>query len=88
VAPVVVWLDNVPPPLTVQVTPALFLSFVTAAVSVTESVASTVVADAVTATLAGCEPPPQPTSNANKIPDKANPAKEKADVRTRSRNIL
>jgi hypothetical protein len=36
------------------------LSFVTAAVNVTASVASTVAADAVTATLTGLELPPQP----------------------------
>jgi hypothetical protein len=78
----------VPPPLTVQFTPALFLSFVIAAVSVTESVASTVVAEAVTDTLMGFEPPPQPISNANKIPERANPAREIADVRTRGRSIL
>jgi len=60
VAPVVVWFDSAPPPLTLHVTPALFLSFVTTAVSVTASVASTVAAEAVTATLGGVELPPQP----------------------------
>ena len=36
------------------------MSFATVAVKVTEFVASTVVADAVTATLTGFEPPPHP----------------------------
>jgi hypothetical protein len=59
-------LDSVPPPLTLQETPAAFLSFKTVAANVTESVASTVLADAVTETLTGVElplpppPPPQP----------------------------
>jgi hypothetical protein len=53
VADVVVVFDNVPPPLTLHETPALFLSLVTVAVSVTASVPSTVAAEAVTATLTG-----------------------------------
>jgi hypothetical protein len=58
VADVDVWPDSVPPPLTLHVTPSPFLSFVTIAVSVTLSVASTIVAEAVTATLGELEPPP------------------------------
>jgi hypothetical protein len=60
VAEVVVVPDSFPPPLTLHVTPSLFLSLVTVAVSVTVSVASTVDAEAVTATLGGLELPPQP----------------------------
>jgi hypothetical protein len=60
VAEVVVVFDSVPPPLTLHVTPPGVLSFVTVAVRVTASVASTVAADAVTATLTGLELPPQP----------------------------
>ena len=54
--------DSVPPPLTVQVTPPLFLSLVTAAVSVTVSVGSTVDADDVMAMLTGALLPPQPAN--------------------------
>lgn len=53
-------LDSVPPPLTVQVTPALFWSLVTVADKVVESVPSTVLAAAVTATLTGGALPPHP----------------------------
>jgi hypothetical protein len=60
VAPVVVVFDRAPPPLMVHVTPSLPLSFVTVAVRVAVSVASTVDADDVTATLTGLELPPQP----------------------------
>jgi hypothetical protein len=64
VAEVVVVLERAPPPLTVHVTPSgvlpVFLSLVTVAVSVTVSVASTVVAEATTATLGGLELPPHP----------------------------
>src|SRR5450631_1292905 len=62
VAPLVVVFERVPPPLTLHETPAAFLSFVTVALSVIAFVASTVVADAVTATLtvAGALVPPQP----------------------------
>jgi hypothetical protein len=60
VAPVVVSFDSAPPPLTLHVTPPGVLSFVTVAVIVTASVASTVVAEAATATLTGAELPPQP----------------------------
>jgi hypothetical protein len=56
VAPVAVWCDNVPP-LTLHVTPSLFVSFVTVAVRVSVSAASTVVADAVTETVAAALPP-------------------------------
>jgi hypothetical protein len=59
VAEVVVVFERVPPPLTVQVTPSELLSLVTTAVSVTVSAPSTVVTDAVTATL-GVAWPPQP----------------------------
>ena len=52
--------DRAPPPLTVQLTPAAFLSCVTTADNVTESVASTLDEAAVTATLIGAELPPQP----------------------------
>lgn len=50
---------NVPPPLTVQVTPALFLSLVTIAFSVVVSPGSTVEEVTVIATLIGGELPPQ-----------------------------
>jgi hypothetical protein len=60
VAPVVVSFDSAPPPLTLHVTPPGVPSFVTVAVVVTASVASTVVAEAVTATLTEPELPPQP----------------------------
>jgi hypothetical protein len=52
-------LESVPPPLTVQDTPALFRSFIVA-VSVVESLPSTVPADAVTATLLAGKLTPQP----------------------------
>ena len=52
--------DRAPPPLTVQLTPAALLSWVTTADNVPESVASTVGEAAVTATLIGAELPPQP----------------------------
>jgi hypothetical protein len=64
VAELVVSLDSDPPPLTLQVTPALFLSLAIVAVSVVVSVPSTVVAAAVTVTLRGFEYPPQPVSAA------------------------
>ena len=66
--------DSVPAPLTLQVTPTLFLSFVTVAVRVMESAPSTFIADAVTATLMGLEPPPQPTKKKKdaRIPDQSN----------------
>jgi hypothetical protein len=64
---VVVVFDSVPPPLTLHVTPLEFLSFVTVAVSVTVFVASTVVAVAVTATLADGEPPQPDKHNATNI---------------------
>jgi len=61
VADVVVVFDKAPPPETLHETPALFLSLVTVAVSVTVSVPSTVAAEEVTATLMGLEElPPQP----------------------------
>ena len=60
VAEVVVVFDRVPPPLTDQLTPAAFLSFVTAAVRVTESVPSTDVADGVMAMLIEAAEPPHP----------------------------
>ncbi len=47
--------EIVPPPLTDQLTPALFLSFVSTAESVTVFVASTVVDEALTETLMGLE---------------------------------
>lgn len=53
-------LDRVPPPLTDHVTPADLRSFLIEAVSVTLSLPSTVVADAVTPMLIGAELPPQP----------------------------
>jgi hypothetical protein len=63
VAEVVVVFERVPPPLTVQVTPPLFLSFATVAVSVTAFDPSTVVTDAVTTTDdENFELPPQPES--------------------------
>ena len=57
-AELVVVLDSAPPPLTLHVTPAAFLSLVTVAVSVTASFASTVVPDAVTAMANGLALPP------------------------------
>ncbi|HET7102594.1 MAG TPA: hypothetical protein VFI20_00755, partial [Terracidiphilus sp.] len=68
-----VWLERVPTPLRDQVTPALLVSLATAAVSVTELVASTVVADALTVTLTAVDDPPEDdpphpdTSNASEI---------------------
>jgi hypothetical protein len=64
VADVVVVFDRVPA-LALQVTPAALRSLVTVAVSVTVSVPSTVVADAVTATLGEGELPPQPVNKYN-----------------------
>lgn len=55
VVEVVVDPPSVPPPLTVHVTPAEFLSLVTLAVTVTESVPSTVLDDAEAETLIGFE---------------------------------
>ena len=46
----------------VQVTPSLFLSLVTEAVNVTESVGSTVDAEDVMERLMGLELPPQPAN--------------------------
>jgi hypothetical protein len=64
VAALVVAPESTPPPLTFQVTPALLMSFVTVALSLTASVASTELAEAVTETLGIVvtvdEPPPQP----------------------------
>ena len=54
--------DIAPPPLTVQVTPALFLSFATAAARLTLFVASTVVVEGVTVTLGLALEPPQPAN--------------------------
>jgi hypothetical protein len=54
--------ESVPPPLTDQVTPSLFLSFSTEAVRVAVSVGSTVEAEAVTVRLTGFELPPQPAN--------------------------
>jgi hypothetical protein len=68
---VVVWLDRVPPPLTPHVTPPLFLSFVTVAVSVIEFVPSTVVAEAFIETD-GEEVPPHPERNDAKAKMTAN----------------
>jgi hypothetical protein len=48
------------PALAVQVTPSLFLSFVTVAVRVTVFAASTVAVAGVTARVTGLELPPQP----------------------------
>jgi hypothetical protein len=59
-AAVVVVLESVPPPLTVQLTPALFLSFATVAVKFAVSVASTVVGVAETLTEGFALLPPQP----------------------------
>jgi hypothetical protein len=56
VAPVAVWCESVPP-LTLHVTPSLLVSFATVAVRVSVSAASTVVADAVTATVTAALPP-------------------------------
>jgi hypothetical protein len=51
---------TVPPPLTVQVTPPLFLSFATVAARLTVSVAFTVAVEGVTVTLGLALDPPQP----------------------------
>jgi hypothetical protein len=62
--------ESVPPPLTVQLTPAFLLSLATVALSFTASVGSTDAADAVTVTLGVVmvvvdeEPPPQPERKA------------------------
>jgi hypothetical protein len=55
--------------------PLVFLSFVTAAVSVTVSVGSTVIAEAVTATLGDLEEPPQPEMQNRPVNDKTATAK-------------
>jgi hypothetical protein len=60
VAALVVEFDSVPPPLTLQLTPAAFLSFVTVAVSVVVSAPSMVLAAAATDTLTTAEDPPVP----------------------------
>jgi hypothetical protein len=60
VALLVVVPESVPPPLTVQVTPALFWSLLTVALSVVVSPPSTVLAAAVTETPTAGEPPPHP----------------------------
>jgi hypothetical protein len=57
---VVVVLESAPPPLTVQVTPALFWSLLTVAVNVVVSPPSTVPAAAVTETPTAGELPPHP----------------------------
>ena len=78
-AEVVVVFDKVPPPLTVQVTPAAFLSCVTTAVSVVAFVASTVVLAAVTATLwTACVPthPDKHKPITNKRQAKAKPFRD------------
>jgi hypothetical protein len=82
VAPVVDVFDSVPPPLTLQVTPPEFLSFVTVALTVVVSVPSTVLADAVTAMLKGWEEPPQPDKPAATIAAKnATATNEQIDLR-------
>jgi hypothetical protein len=80
----VVVFDSVPPPLTDQVTPAAFLSFVTTAVSVVASVASTVVLAAVTATLrlAGVAIPPHPDKHNPKTNKKLARAKPFRDIQS------
>jgi hypothetical protein len=60
VAALEVWLDNAPAPLNDHFTPALFLSWATVAVKLTESLPSTVVDVAVMVTPSGAELPPQP----------------------------
>jgi hypothetical protein len=60
VAEVVVVFDRAPPPLTLHDTPSVPLSLATVADSVTVSVPSTVVTEAVTATVGAFELPPQP----------------------------
>ena len=69
-AAVVVVLESVPPPLTVQFTPALFLSLATVAVKLAVSVASTVVSVAVTLTEGFALLPPQPTNRKITTTDK------------------
>jgi hypothetical protein len=64
VADVVVVFNMVPPPLTLQVTPAAFLSLDTVAVNVTVSVPSTVLAEAATVTPTAGALPPQPMKGA------------------------
>ena len=66
VAEVVVSLDIVPGPLTVQVTPPVFLSLVTVAVNVVVSFPSTVLDAAVTATLVAGALPPHPNMASSK----------------------
>jgi hypothetical protein len=67
VAALVVWLDSVPPPDTPHVTPALFGSFDTVAVTLTVcpwSIVCVALGDKLTTIGAGLdeEPPPQPAS--------------------------
>jgi hypothetical protein len=71
VAEDVVAFDRPPPPLTLHDTPSavpfVFLSLLTVAVSVTVSVPSTVVTEAVTATEGDFELPPHPESDNPKV---------------------
>ena len=72
--------ESVPPPLvTVQLTPAAFLSLLTVAVKVTVSAPSTVIDEAVIAMLIGFEPPPQPDKHTAKLTAKA---EKKVPLRT------
>jgi len=66
VTPVALWLESVPP-VVLQLTPSLFLSFVTEAVMVSVSAASTVVTDAVMETpTVGLPPQPEMVKDAMK----------------------
>jgi hypothetical protein len=79
---VVVVADRVPPPLTLHVTPAAFLSLFTLAVRVVVSAPSTVLAAAVTVILRGFEWPPQPVNTAAKMQTK------RAGIKKEQKNLL
>jgi hypothetical protein len=86
VAEVVVVFDRVPPPLTLHDTPSgvplVLLSLLTVAVSVTVSVPSTVVTEAVTATEGDFELPPQPENDDTKAKMTASRNNRLQDIRT------
>jgi hypothetical protein len=86
VAEVFVVFDRVPPPLTLHETPSgvplVLLSLLTVAVSVTVSVPSTVVTEAVTATEGDFELPPQPEKHDTKIKMAVSRNNRLQDIRT------
>jgi hypothetical protein len=86
VAEVVVVFDRVPPPLTLHDTPSavplVLLSLLTVAISVTVSVPSTVVTEAVTATEGDFELPPQPEKHDTRIKMAVSRNNRLQDIRT------